>query len=442
MTHSLVGRLALAGAGLFAIACVAVWFAASAALDRFAAGLVDQRMVEIGEDLRGAWATAEITGAAPVGPADLAWLWQIAVDGETRYRAVVLDRADLDLPTPPASETFRFAAVDSELGPLWLASRGMREIAPAAPDVPIAARAERRVNYAVAVLESQRQAWIAEQAAPLRRVALWIMAALAGSLLAGLGLLSLALRRPLNRLRLAADRHRRGEAERLEGRFPSELAGVVASLNQALAHNARLIERTRRYVAKIAHDLKHPISVARNALDTPAEHDLARRRLDGMTALIDRYTALARAIGPGTPGPPVDVAALLEEARAGFALLYRNPPLVIDVDCPAGLTATVAAADLDTIVANLIGNAHKHAASRIRVTARLGLIIEVEDDGPGLAPDEREKALAWGERLDDAPPGSGFGLAIVQDIVALYGGRLELSESALGGLKATVSLPA
>ncbi len=442
MTRSLVGRLALAGAGLFALTSVAVWLAAGTALDRFAAGLVDARMIEIGEDLRGAWATAEITGAAPAGPADLAWLWQIAVDGEVRYRSVVLVRAKLDLPTATTGQAFAFTNTDSELGPLWLVSRSLSELAPAAPDVPADERAARQVQYTVAVLAEQRQAWIAEQAAPLRRVALWIMAALAASLLVGLALLSWALRRPLDRLRLAADRHRKGETDRLEGRFPSEFAGVVASLNAALAHNARLIDRTRRYVAKIAHDLKHPISVTRNALDNPAEHDLARRRLDGMTALVDRYTALARAIGPGTPGPPVDVATLLEEARDGFALIYRNPPVTIDVDCPADLTARVAAADLDTIVANLIGNAHKHATGRIRVTARPGLEIVVEDDGPGLAPDEREKALAWGERLDDAPPGSGFGLAIVKDIATLYEGRLELSESEFGGLQATVKLSA
>lgn len=441
MTRSLVGRLTLAGAGLFAVAYLVVWLVADSALDRAAARSVDRRMAEVLDDLRGAWASAEITGSAPTGPSDLAWLWQIEVNATVRYRALSLGDARLPY-TQPQAENVRTYVADNELGLLYIKRRTLREHAPAAPDVPLSARPDYRVDYVVAVTEAQRQAWIDEAAAPLRRVALLIMGALAAVLLVALALLSWAVRQPLARLQAAAERRISGVAPTLEGDYPSEIAGVVASLNAALAHNASLVERTRRYVAKIAHDLKHPIAIVRNALDRPAEHELARRRLDGMTALIDRYTALARAIGPGTPAPPVDVPALLEEARAGFALIYRNPPVAIEVDCPKELTATMAETDLDTIVANLLGNAHKHATSRIRVTARPGLAISVEDDGPGLTPDQLAVALTWGGRLDEAPPGSGFGLAIVQDIAQLYEGRLELGDSELGGLKAMVTLPA
>jgi signal transduction histidine kinase len=67
--------------------------------------------------------------------------------------------------------------------------------------------------------------------------------------------------------------------------------------------------------------------------------------------------------------------------------------------------------------------------------------ITVDDDGPGLAPEERAKVGARGERLDESVPGSGFGLAIVRDIAGLYGGGLELDESPLGGLRARLILP-
>jgi len=66
----------------------------------------------------------------------------------------------------------------------------------------------------------------------------------------------------------------------------------------------------------------------------------------------------------------------------------------------------------------------------------------VEDDGPGLAPEDRARVLERGERLDESVPGSGLGLSIVEDIAKLYGGSLELGTSMLSGLKASLSLPA
>jgi signal transduction histidine kinase len=69
-------------------------------------------------------------------------------------------------------------------------------------------------------------------------------------------------------------------------------------------------------------------------------------------------------------------------------------------------------------------------------------VIHVGDDGQGLAPEARDRAMRRGERLDESVPGSGLGLAIVRDIAKLYGGEFTLGESELGGLKASLELPA
>ena len=69
------------------------------------------------------------------------------------------------------------------------------------------------------------------------------------------------------------------------------------------------------------------------------------------------------------------------------------------------------------------------------------LLIEIEDDGPGMSPQQAEIALKRGMRLDESTPGSGLGLSIVKDIVGEYGGALALGRSELGGLRATVHLP-
>jgi signal transduction histidine kinase len=100
---------------------------------------------------------------------------------------------------------------------------------------------------------------------------------------------------------------------------------------------------------------------------------------------------------------------------------------------------------------NLIDNACKWAASKVQVqvavlddpaTNRDMFQITVEDDGPGLTPDQRAEAVKRGKRLDETVPGTGLGLSIVADLAALYGGSLELDRAALGGLKARLVLPA
>ena len=70
------------------------------------------------------------------------------------------------------------------------------------------------------------------------------------------------------------------------------------------------------------------------------------------------------------------------------------------------------------------------------------LRVTVDDDGPGIAPDQFAKALERGHRLDESTPGSGLGLAIVQELATLYEGTVELGVSPLGGLLVVLNLPA
>ena len=92
------------------------------------------------------------------------------------------------------------------------------------------------------------------------------------------------------------------------------------------------------------------------------------------------------------------------------------------------------ALDLD----KLVGGPDRLAAGRAGATLR----IVIEDDGPGLAAEDRARAFARGDRLDEAVPGSGLGLAIVREIAELYGGGVELGVAGFGGLRVELTLPA
>ncbi len=130
---------------------------------------------------------------------------------------------------------------------------------------------------------------------------------------------------------------------------------------------------------------------------------------------------------------------------ACFAASIRIAALTIDVRCPPALAFRGERQDLEEMAGNLIDNACKWAKAKVAVTAAgqgATFRLAVDDDGPGLTPEEREQVGERGERLDESVPGTGLGLAIVHDIAKLYGGQLDLETADLGGLSARLTLPA
>lgn len=109
----------------------------------------------------------------------------------------------------------------------------------------------------------------------------------------------------------------------------------------------------------------------------------------------------------------------------------------------AGVPAAVDFRDFGEIAGNLLDNAGKWAVSRVDVrTSLVGnhVCIVIDDDGPGLAPEDRDAVFAPGARLDERAPGSGLGLTVVLELVTLYGGTIKLDQSPTGGLRAKLLL--
>lgn len=300
---SLLGRLILFATGLFATAFAIAWWAVGATVRAPAEEAVDNQLRALGRELRGYWATAEITGNVPQGPANLDWMWQITVEQGPIYRSEMLRRENVDLPAvndkSESNSLFSFSWLETELGQLWVAQRQLTETRPAPPDVGQSDREWVNVTYSVALTSERREALIIAHTAPLKKAAAVILAVFAAVLFTILLILGLIARAPLKGLERAAQRYRAGETASIEGPYPAETDSVVTSLNEMIGQNDRLVERTRRYINKIAHDLKHPLAVLRNALDQPADRPIAEKRIAAMAETIDRYANLASAIGPG-----------------------------------------------------------------------------------------------------------------------------------------------
>jgi signal transduction histidine kinase len=156
-----------------------------------------------------------------------------------------------------------------------------------------------------------------------------------------------------------------------------------------------------------------------------------------------RIAAQANVLGAVTPIEPA-LSALVRV----MGKVHQARDLAIEVEVSPELRFRGEKQDFEEMAGNLLDNACKWAKSRVRVSTRRGdgrrpfIVLTIDDDGPGLPAKDRDAALSRGHRLDESKPGSGLGLSIVAELAGIYGGGLALDGSELGGLTATLTLPA
>ncbi|MGE0584724.1 MAG: ATP-binding protein [Flavobacteriaceae bacterium] len=258
--------------------------------------------------------------------------------------------------------------------------------------------------------------------------------------------------RPLATLRAKLEAVIDGSAETVEGAFPREIAPVSDEINRLISRNREVIERARAHVGNLAHALKTPLSVIVNEAGggRGARYAAIGEQAAAIRRLVDYHLERARTIAVAvSPGVGADVAPVIAGLERAMRKIHAGRHLKLSVDIPDGLRFRGDARDLEEMSGNLIDNACKWAASQVAISARTAgpgrrsnFLLVVEDDGPGIKPDHREEAVRRGRRLDEKTPGSGLGLSIVADLAEAYEGALDLSESRLGGLRATLTLPA
>ncbi len=257
--------------------------------------------------------------------------------------------------------------------------------------------------------------------------------------------------RPLANLRASLGAIRQGEAERIAGEYPRDIAPLASELNLLLDTNREILERARTQVGNLAHALKTPLSVIVNEAENAPDDVAARVReqaaimRDQVNYYLDRARAAALA---GTLGTFTEVEPVLAGLARTFQKIYRDKNLAVAVEVPPGLRFRGERQDLEEMAGNLIDNASKWAAGRVAVAVevmrtddRSWLRILIDDDGPGLPESARSEVLKRGRRLDETKPGSGLGLSIVTDLAALYRGTVRFDEAPLGGLRAVLELP-
>jgi len=260
--------------------------------------------------------------------------------------------------------------------------------------------------------------------------------------------------RPLRSLRQEIDAVQDGAAARVGTDYPREIAPMAEALNALIDNNRATLERARRHVGNLAHALKTPLSVIMNdaASDTTP---LARSVLE-QTQIMQRQlryyleraqmAAKERMIGAST-----DVESALERLYRAMSRLGERRGIDVSLEISEPLKFAGERQDFEEIVGNLVDNGLKWAKSRVSIsvapakTTHMGranmMRVTIDDDGPGLTVEQRRRAMARGQRLDQSKPGSGLGLSIVSELVELYGGTLNLEGAPIGGLRVVITLP-
>ncbi len=263
-----------------------------------------------------------------------------------------------------------------------------------------------------------------------------------------------ALTAPLGQLAGAAEAFgTRTEAPPLPDRGPAEVLALAAALDRMRARVARLLADRTQMLAAVSHDLRTPITRMRlraEFIDDAQLRERTLRDLDQMNALAEAALAFARderrSEAPSDRARPlIDLAALVQTVCDGFDDIGAD----VSVEQPPHLLVRADPDDLERALTNLIDNAIKYG-KRARLCVKRNakrVVIEIEDDGPGIPKGERAAMLQPFVRGDRArgsseAEGFGLGLSIVCAIVKGHGGRLDLDEASSGGLRVRFDLPA
>ena len=253
---------------------------------------------------------------------------------------------------------------------------------------------------------------------------------------------------PIRAFAAGAERLGKGtDAPTLVERGPYELRTAINAFNRMQDRLRRFVNDRTQMVAAMSHDLKTPLTRLRLRAEFVGDEEQQRRMLadlDEMTAMIESTLAFARDDAQREPRMLVDLGALLgtvcENASDADAAVSFSAPRGFDVTCrPSAISRAVT---------NLVDNAVKYGGGA-RVTLERALsraIITVDDSGPGIPVEEREKVFAPFYRLEGSrnreTGGVGLGLAVARTIVREHGGDITLATVESGGLRVRLELPA
>lgn len=239
-----------------------------------------------------------------------------------------------------------------------------------------------------------------------------------------------------------------GEREKLDTNVPAELSPLILQLNHLLELMTNRLQRSRDSLSDLAHTIKKPLTLIQQMINSDSVPLQTRQSVleqsDAIYQLSDRILKRARLAGPGHSGQLFSFKKDLPDLLKTLNIMYLDKQIQLEVQGNTSITSLIDRQDMLELLGNVLDNAYKWANQHVilNIHANHELHISIEDDGPGVNPQNLSELAQRGTRLDETTAGHGFGLAICSDIVANYQGEFTLSTSdRLGGFKVDIRLP-
>ena len=203
---------------------------------------------------------------------------------------------------------------------------------------------------------------------------------------------------------------------------------MKSTINRVLQEEQQQRERYQNALQDLAHSLKTPLTVIKG---DPALPSSLHPQVDQIDQIIQRQLSRAR-FSQKSGHQRIALSPVIEKVCESMHKIHADKALNIMYDETQSVEYAIDQADWYEILGNILDNACKAAQKRVNVTLKEDLqwvVLSVEDDGQGIPLAQQKQILKRGYRLDQYTEGSGIGLATVNDLVDLYGGKIRFSEN-------------
>ena len=221
-----------------------------------------------------------------------------------------------------------------------------------------------------------------------------------------------------------------------------ELEKLKSSINHLLDTEQQQRSRYKNSLSDLAHSLKTPLAVLSGTAGLPEQ---AKEPIKQIDQQIQRQLKRAVAGSTGAFDQMVMIKPVVDKLLSAMGKVYAEKNLSLSSQFQqenVGFNGDIT--DLMEVLGNILDNACKAAKSNVQLSVSTKpnkLVIQIEDDGPGIPIAKREQLLARGVRLDSYKEGQGIGMAVVADLVSAYQGQLNITHSQLGGAKLILTFP-
>lgn len=243
-----------------------------------------------------------------------------------------------------------------------------------------------------------------------------------------------------------------GNKNRLDGQYPSELTGLSGNLNALISSERAHLERYRNTLADLAHSLKTPLAILRGCIEpTVVNKKTIAEQISRMNEIVEYQLQKAAAKGQKNLTGKIDIVLIVEKIIFSLQKVYSEKQIVFSFERNDSCLMYCEEGDIYEIAGNLLDNASKWCKKNVKVdlvqleeenSSQFSLILQIEDDGPGIPEEKLDDILQRGVRADENIKGHGIGMAVVNELTELLGGELIAGKSeTLGGMKWQVYLP-